>query len=123
METEISFCVPGDPVVKGRPRFTKYGRAYTPKATVEAEKVIKKIIENLGVTPFESPVGVEVAFFCKTLRRTDGDNLFKLVLDACNGLAYVDDYLVEEVRYRVHRKELAEEPRTEVLIYALSPES
>jgi Holliday junction resolvase RusA-like endonuclease len=43
----------------------------------------------------------------------------KLVLDACNEVAYTDDYLVEEVRYRVYRREDGEEPRTEVLIYPL----
>lgn len=116
---DISFTIPGDPVVKGRPRFTKYGRTYTPKATTDAEGLIKKILANQGVTPFDQPVGMEVAFFCKTKRRTDGDNLMKLVLDACNEVAYTDDYLVEEVRYRVFRRAEGEEPRTEVLIYPL----
>lgn len=116
---DIQFTVPGDPVVKGRPRFTKYGKAYTPKATLDAEKAIKKIVENQGITPFDEPVGMEVAFFCQTKRRTDGDNLMKLVLDACNEVAYTDDYLVEEVRYRVFRRAEGEEPRTEVLIYPL----
>lgn len=116
---DITFTVPGDPVVKGRPRFTKYGRAYTPKATLDAEGVIKKILANQGVTPFDQAVGMDVVFYCKTKRRTDGDNLMKLVLDACNEVAYTDDYLVEEVRYRVFRREDGEEPRTEVLIYPL----
>src|SRR4051812_30506924 len=88
---EIFFVVPGDPVVKGRPRFTKYGRAYTPKATTDAEGVIKKILANQGVTPLDQPVGMDVSFFCKTKRRADGDNLMKLVLDACNEVAYTDD--------------------------------
>lgn len=116
---EVCFVVPGDPKSKGRPRFTRYGSTYTPKTTVEAEKVIKEILTGLGLTPYTERCGVNVEFYCKTLRRTDGDNLMKLVLDACNTLVYTDDYLVEEVRYRIHRKVPGEPPRTEVMFYPL----
>jgi len=116
---DVSFTVPGDPVVKGRPRFTRYGKTYTPKKTVDAEAAIAAIAGDLVQEPFGVPVGVEVAFFCATKRRTDGDNLMKLVLDAMNEVVFVDDYLVEEVRYRVYRKVEGETPRTEVCVYQL----
>jgi hypothetical protein len=37
-----TFIVRMNPVAKGRPRFTKTGRAYTPKKTKEATDVIAK---------------------------------------------------------------------------------
>lgn len=116
---DICFTVPGDPKSKGRPRFTRYGKTYTPKTTVDAEAAIGLILDEMDLEPFTVPVAIEVAFFCKTMRRTDGDNLMKLVLDACNKKAYVDDYLVEDVHYRVYRKVDGEEPRTEVVISRL----
>ena len=117
---DVSFTVPGDPAVKGRPRFTRYGRAYTPKKTADAEKVIAEAATlAFDGFPFTEPVGIELTFFCATKRRSDGDNLVKLVLDAMNTIAYTDDYLVEEWRVRVYRKREGEAPRTEVLVYAL----
>lgn len=116
---EFSLTIPGDPVVKGRPRFTRYGRAYTPKPTVQKEQEIANMAAELVTLPYDGRVGVEVAFFCATRRRTDGDNLLKLVMDGMNGVVFTDDYLVEEVRYRVFRKVEGEEPRTEVYVWSL----
>lgn len=117
---EFALTVLGDPRSKGRPRFTRGGRTYTPKDTVIQETAIADQARAAGATPYDGPCGVEADFFCATRRRTDGDNLMKLVLDALNGVAYTDDYLVEEVRYRVHRKVEGEIPRTEIFVYALA---
>lgn len=119
MTLDLQFTVPGDPVVKGRPRFTRYGKAYTPKNTADAELRIKEILVGLVEEPFGRPVGVDVTFYCKTMRRTDGDNLMKMVLDAMNEVVFVDDYLVEDVHYRLYRKAEGQEPRTEVYVYEL----
>lgn len=116
---DVVFTVPGDPVSKGRPRVTKYGRAYTPKRTQEAEELVKLAAREACAEPFEVPVAVDVVFYCKTMRRTDGDNLLKLVLDAMNEIVFTDDYLVEDVHYRVYRKAEGEEPRTEVCVFPL----
>lgn len=120
---ELSFTIMGDPKSKGRPRVTRYG-AYTPKTTVEAENAIAKVVKGLvgDTPPFQTPCGLEIAFFCKTMRRTDLDNMIKLVSDAMNGIVYTDDYLVEEVRCRLYRKKDGEEPRTEVVVYRLDDE-
>ena len=116
---EFELTIPGDPVVKGRPRFTRQGRAYTPKATVDKEQAIAALALEKVSEPYTAAVGVEVAFYCATKRRTDGDNLMKLVLDAMNGVVFTDDYLVEDVRYRVFRKVEGEAPRTEVYVWSL----
>lgn len=116
---DVVFTVAGDPVSKGRPRVTRYGRAYTPKRTVEAEEVIRQAARDACTEPFSTAVAVDVVFYCATKRRTDGDNLLKLVLDAMNEVVFTDDYLVEDVHYRVHRKLDGEEPRTEVCVFPL----
>lgn len=119
---EVCFTIPGDPKPKGRPRFTRGGHSYTPASTLKAEADIRAIVKEFNLTPFTTPVGIEASFFCKTMRRTDGDNMLKLILDSCNELVYTDDYLVEDVHYRVYRKVPGEEPRTEVMFYSLDSE-
>lgn len=120
MRPDVAFTVLGDPRSKGRPRFTRYGRTYTPKTTVEAERAIAEVAREAFVSgPFTEPVGIDLTFYCATKRRTDGDNLVKLVLDALNTIAYTDDFLVEQWNVRIYRKRDGETPRTEVLIYPL----
>jgi crossover junction endodeoxyribonuclease RusA len=117
----IQFTVEGDPVAKGRPRFARGGHAYTPKRTADAEREIKAIAQEIFYKPRETPVGMQMTFYCKTKRRTDGDNLAKLVSDALNGVAFVDDYLVEESYWRVLRAVPDEDPRTEITVYDMEP--
>lgn len=119
MTPVVHFTIEGDPVSKGRPRFAR-GRAYTPARTAAAEKVIALAAEPLFPQPLDVPVGMQMTFYCKTKRRTDGDNLAKLVSDALNGVAFVDDYLVEESYWRVHRSVEGEDPRTEITVYEMA---
>lgn len=50
---DIKFIVDGCPQGKGRPRFTKSGRTYTPKNTVQYEKeVVKAFQEQCGGVRF-----------------------------------------------------------------------
>lgn len=90
----IEFTVPGEPAVKSRPRVTRNGHTYTPKNTVDGEKAVQEVFDTLGVAPFESDVVVEIEFYLGNRRRKDIDNLAKLVTDALNKRAYVDDYLI-----------------------------
>lgn len=115
----LSLTIPGDPVPKERPRAAKSGHVYTPRKTQQAEEVIRELIRAQMPEPYDGPVGLVLAFYCATRRRTDGDNLQKLVMDALNKVAVVDDYLVEESTWRVFRRAEGEEPRTEVFLYSL----
>lgn len=97
------FEIEGEPVVKGRPRFTRNGRTYTPKTTVEAELRVAEAFKAAagGFVPERSDVyALHVLFEMGTLRRKDIDNLLKLVMDALNGVAWVDDHQVVEVLAR-----------------------
>lgn len=113
MTETVTLTVAGTPVPKGRPRSTRTGRHYTPEATKVAESQVLAVwITTAGLDrqPHPGPVEVELvatftppASWPKWKRsaalagdwphtvKPDGDNLLKLVKDALNGHAYLDD--------------------------------
>jgi len=109
----ISFEIEGEPVGKGRPKFSSRGgfaRAYTPKKTIDYEKKVKECyLDQIG-TKFEGALQVKITAFCpipkstskknrakmlageiKCTKKPDIDNIAKIILDALNGVAYEDD--------------------------------
>lgn len=112
--TAVVVNIPGQPVPKGRPRFTKSGFAYTPDKTRKYEKLVAGLAKTAmaGRPPFACPVKVMVTAFMKmpqmSKKRTadalagyvlpavkpDADNLAKAALDACNGIIWRDDALI-----------------------------
>lgn len=102
---------------KGRPRFTKNGRTYTPKETVEYENMIKLEYQNqCGGYQFSGPVSVDITIvhmvekasskkaraekltgLTVPTKKPDIDNVIKIILDALNQVAYVDDRMVIDV--------------------------
>lgn len=109
----ISFEVPGKPFGKERPRATRGGRMYTPAKTVAREAAFAKDAAEHFEAPIVGPCRVDVIAVFKpakswTKKKTrealgkphtqkpDRDNVEKLVLDALNGIAYVDDAQVWE---------------------------
>lgn len=117
-----TFTVLGNPKPKERPRFGR-GRGYTSEATRAAEaRVASSFREQLGVRhTIESPVTgdlqVIARFYRKNLVAADTDNLYKLLTDALNGIAWVDDKQIKSIRadQNVDR----DNPRTEVEIWTL----
>lgn len=107
------FVIPGEPVGKGRPRFSRNGHAYTPEATVSYENLVKLEYERqVGAEPFAK--GVPLVLTINAMysipastgkkqrqlmlsgaifptKKPDCDNIIKIVADALNGLAYYDD--------------------------------
>lgn len=113
----IQFFVPGKPVGKGRPRFTRTGHTYTPEKTRAYEAAVawecRKAMK--GKLPSTLPQNVSVEVMVKppkswtktktknalggliTPGRPDIDNYLKAVLDGCNGVAFLDDSQVVAV--------------------------
>lgn len=103
----VSFDVLGKVMGKGRPRFTRSGRPYTPKATRDYEMAIRDAFENAPERPpepFSGPIAVCIKTYRKLPKSTpksvirepdthkpDIDNVAKIVLDALNGVAWEDD--------------------------------
>lgn len=98
----IKFTVYGKPQGKARPRFTRQGRAYTPKNTVDYETQIRQAYIAAGGTLISDtkPILICITACFKRAKsnkmdspvlRPDVDNIAKAVCDALNGIAYKDD--------------------------------
>ena len=113
------FVVEGKPVGKGRPRFKRMGnfvQTYTPTATADYEKLVRLRFQNAGGAITDKPVRAEItAFFAPPkstrkreksdmlanrilpMKKPDVDNIAKIILDALNKIAYIDDSQVIEL--------------------------
>lgn len=108
--TETVFVVYGEPQGKARPRFTRTGRTYTPKKTVDYECEIRAAFQRADGVITELPVSVSITALYKIpksaskaneqkmlsdellpCKKPDLDNIAKCVCDALNGVAYKDD--------------------------------
>lgn len=119
MIDERKFKIPGKVQAKQRPRLSK-GRIYTPQPTVNYEGYVKwcysDYANQYGLKPIQSAIRAEIEVFIsipksdsknkKELKlsgkirptlKPDNDNIAKSVLDALNGLAYVDDKQIVEL--------------------------
>lgn len=115
---EFSFTVPGAPASKGRPRFDRRtGRAYTPETTVNAENWIKWHATQVFSAPLTGALVVKISArfpIPKSWNKTktadaligvirpttgkDADNIAKAVCDAMNGVAYLDDAQIVDLK-------------------------
>lgn len=118
-ELLCSFVVWGEPKPKGRPRFSG-GHAYTDAKTKAAETAVVDAFD-LACPLWEPSIEtlrVQIDFHRKGHRAADVDNLAKTVLDALNGVAFVDDKQISQlVLNRVYGA--GEQARTEVHIWIL----
>jgi Holliday junction resolvase RusA-like endonuclease len=109
----------GQPVGKGRPRFTRQGRAYTPQKTRDYEHKLaasaSDAMQDLGLEPTSSKCRMHILAqfeipksWSKKRReaatrgevspgRPDIDNVVKIALDAINGVVFEDDAQVHKV--------------------------
>lgn len=130
----LKFTVPGEPVGKGRPRFTRSGHTYTPQKTANYETLMRLAFqENFpDFAPWECPVEVYMTAYLsipksfskkkhqqavdqliRPTRKPDTDNLAKCK-DALNGVAWKDD---SQVVTEHVMKYYSDRPRLEVEIY------
>lgn len=117
---KLMFWMQGQPIGKGRPRFTRTGRAYTPAKTKKYEHALaaraSDEMVSLGIDPISAPCKVyilaqfEIPKSWSKRRKEaatlgvvkpgmpDIDNIAKIVLDAINGVCFDDDKQVYELR-------------------------
>lgn len=136
--TCIRFSVPGEPVGKGRPRFTKNGHAYTPSKTRLYEDFVKgkAYIAMEHKKPLTGPISLFVRaffpipkYFNRSMRekalsgelfhtkKPDWDNVGKIVSDALNGIVYHDDAVVASAEVV---KLYSDFPRVEICVKQLT---
>ena len=130
-----TFTIPGTPVGKGRPKFSRAGagvRTYTPEKTASYETLVKwsYTAASANRKPFEGEVRLTIVAYhpvpkswskkkreaalkgeLRPMVKPDADNIGKAIADALNGLAYRDDAQVADL---VVQKFYADEPRVEV---------
>lgn len=125
MTLMAAFTIPGQPLPKERPRFSR-GHSYTSKATRDAEaRVASSFTEQASVThpivePLTGPIRFVARFYRKNNVTADLDNCLKLCSDSLNGLAYVDDRQIKSIRADMHVDR--DNPRTEIEIWAIREE-
>lgn len=109
--TRHNLVIEGRPRPKERPRFTRSGKTYTPKATLDYERIIAEAYRASGGPTFEGPVSVVIGFsegqqsvsICslnteKPKLRGDIDNYIKATLDGLQqGGAFKNDSQVVSV--------------------------
>lgn len=106
--------IPGEPKGKGRPRYTRNGHAYTPSDTTAYEQVVRLTFKGKypQAIPFEKDVPLKVVIcawfsipksvsktkrelmekgYIKPTKKSDADNIAKIILDSLNNIAYYDD--------------------------------
>lgn len=102
----LAFDVPIRPQPKRRARHGQ-GRTYTDPRTVAYENAIGLAARAAMTTdPVEGDVALWCLFEQRDGRRCDGDNAYKAIADALNGIAYKDDRQVTDGRFRtVHHSD------------------
>lgn len=119
----VTFFIDGQPVPKGRPRFSRRGdhvQAYTPKKTSDYEELVAQHghvlavgLRRLGVSlPWSGRLALTATFYVERpksskrtsephrLKKPDVDNLLKSVLDGLEGVLFTDDKIITDVYTR-----------------------
>ncbi len=114
----LDMTVPGNPIPWRRVRRGAQGQSYVPADVVNAENVFGLMALSAGVrTCEEGPLTITATFYRDNRRAVDIDNLFKLVMDAGNGVVWKDDSQVVEAH--LSKRLDRENPRTEVTVWRL----
>lgn len=106
---ETHFTIPGKPQGKARPRVRRDGHAYTPEHTTRYEELVRWCWHRSGAIKLNGAIRAVIlarypvpkcdskktqnAKICGEIPCTikpDCDNVAKIVLDALNGLAYIE---------------------------------
>ncbi len=132
----IEFTVYGEPIGKGRPRFTRQGHTYTPQKTVGYEELIRteyhsrydgmqfetdeplcmQIIAYVGIPKSASKRKQELMRqgIIRPAKKPDWDNIAKIIGDALNKTAYPDDKQIVNAHIEKH---FSVQPRVEIAVW------
>lgn len=124
----VMFSVYGEPVGKARARFTRTGRAYTPKKTKDYEAEVAMMAKaamgssepfkgavtlfmyvNMPVPPSYSKKRREACFSGqeRPTKKPDQSNIQKAIEDGMNGIVYLDDCQIVATRTSKRYNEIA----------------
>src|SRR3990167_1541416 len=134
--TPIEFTIPVIPVAQGRPRFFRRGSyvsTYDPARSKAHKELIAMCAKSKIDRPLKGPVIIAIVFLFPRpqtltkksspqgiiphIKRPDGDNLIKAILDGMNGIAYKDDSQVFDISAKKYYCAIGREPETLVSIH------
>ena len=124
----MEIVIYGEPVPQGRPKFASFGghvHAYDPAKSKNYKQLVRfwvtQYLKKLdGFTPYENALCVDLTFYLgiptswskqkriqasqgqirPIVRNGDIDNMVKAILDANNGLLWVDDAIITDLSAR-----------------------
>ena len=124
----MEIVIYGEPVPQGRPKFASYGghvHAYDPQKSKNYKQLVRFwVTQHLkkidGFKPYENALCVDLTFYLgiptswskqkriqasqgvirPIVRNGDIDNMVKAILDANNGLLWVDDCIITDISAR-----------------------
>lgn len=125
----MEIVIYGEPVPQGRPKFASYGghvHAYDPAKSKNYKQLVRFWVTQYlkkidGFTPYENALCVDLTFYLgipaswskqKRMQASQGvirptskrlgdlDNIVKAILDANNGLLWVDDCIITDLSAR-----------------------
>lgn len=108
--------IPWQPWAKKRPRISKSvagrnARTHQSRDDRDAEDRTRTYIaKNWTDPPIRDNVSLSVVFYRRTRQIVDLDNLLKHLMDAANGILWINDYQVTEIYARMELD--ADRPRT-----------
>ena len=133
----LRFIVPGNPTAQGRQRFFRRGNFignYQPKKSAGFKKLVAMCAQAENPEIVDCPVFMKIDFYFKRPKkycrkkdnpliipsgsRPDADNLAKAVMDALNGIVYMDDGQVWHLDVRKWYHEIGGSPHTVVEVEA-----
>ena len=115
----MRFEIPLDPVPLARPKFS-HGRAYLPTRSrdyrARVQDVVKELMKRRKLFPFQGELICRLKFFRKfnpsARNFGDIDNHVKAILDALQGLLFVDDRQI--VSIAAQKLKDTDRPRTHI---------
>ena len=121
----MEIVIYGEPIPQGRPRFTKTGHTYDPQRSRNYKQLVRFwVTQHLkkidGFKPYEDALCVDLTSYLgiptswskqkriqasqgqirPIVRNGDIDNMVKAILDANNGLLWVDDAIITDLSAR-----------------------
>ena len=135
----VKFTILGEPRGKQRPRMTRNGHTYTPAETVQYENLIRmEYRRQCGDYRFPDDAALDMrimAYYAipksaskkkrqemlahriRPLKKSDWDNVGKIIADSLNEIAYKDDVQIVDGQVR---KFYSDQPRVVVTIQEAS---
>ena len=114
MKIEAVIVIPGEPQSQQRHRDGRYGGKYDPSAKAKQSFAVRCLAQwRPDGSPTDKLFEVDASFYCSGNVK-DGDNCFKFVADALEGLYWLNDRQIK--KHHVHIIDNSEHPRTVLII-------